>query len=163
LDIGCGTGDLLYLLSKDRSLELHGIDLSVEMIKIAKEKLKSKAVLKVGSVSNLLTKYKNNYFNYVFIEDAFHHLPEHDKLIIKIKSLLNKKGKLVICDLSFGKIGNLIFHELEPGNSKMYTFKGYKKLFEERNFKNIKQEKFGLVSVYTEGEKWSYLQILLLV
>lgn len=153
LDIGCGTGSLLYELSKDNSLELHGIDLSKEMIKIAKEKLKNKALLKIGNVNFLLRKYKINYFDYIFIEDAFHHLPNQEKLIVWIKRLLNKEGKLVICDLNFGKIGNIIFHKLEPGNSKMYTFKEYRKLFEKNKFINIKQEKFGLISVYIEGNK----------
>lgn len=153
LDIGCGTGSLLYELSKDSSLELHGIDLSKEMIKIAKEKLKNKALIKIGNVNFLLRKYKINYFNYIFIEDAFHHLPNQEKLIVEIKKLLDKEGKLIISDLSFGKIGNIIFHKLEPGNSKMYTLKEYKELFEENKFKNIKQEKFGLISVYTEGTK----------
>lgn len=153
LDIGCGTGNLLYSLSKDDSLELHGIDLSKEMLKIANKKLKNKAVLKLGSADNLTDKFKKNYFNYIFIEDAFHHFLNQDKLIVKIKSLLNREGKLIICDLSFGRIGNIIFHKLEPGNSKMYTIKEYKELFEKNKFKNIKQEKFGLISVYTEGNK----------
>lgn len=153
LDIGCGTGNLLCSLSKDDSLELHGIDLSKEMIQIAKKKLKNKALVKLGGVENLIKEYKNNYFDYIFIEDAFHHLPNQDKLIVRIKSLLNREGKLIISDLSFGNIGNVIFHKLEPGNSKMYTIKEYKELFEENKFKNIKQENFGLISVYTEGKK----------
>ena len=152
-DIGCGTGSLLYSLSKDNSLELNGIDLSKEMIKIARKKLKNKALLKIGNIENLSKNYRNDYFDYIFIEDAFHHLPNQDKLVVKIKNLLNKNGKLVICDLSFGKIGNIIFHKLEPGNSKMYNIEEYKKLFEENKFKNIKQENFGLISVYTEGNK----------
>lgn len=153
LDIGCGTGSLLYELSKDNSLKLYGIDLSKEMIKVAKEKLKDKALLKIGNVNILLNEYKNNYFDYIFIEDAFHHLPNQEKLIIKIKKMLNKQGKLIISDLSFGKIGNRIFHKLEPGNSKMYTLEEYKELFEKNKYKNINQEKFGLISVYTEGNK----------
>ncbi|MEK6914378.1 MAG: methyltransferase domain-containing protein [Nanoarchaeota archaeon] len=153
LDIGCGTGNLLYDLSKDESLKLYGIDLSKNMLKIAREKLRNNAVLKLGNVKNVLLKYKKNYFDYIFIEDTFHHLPNQEKLIDKIKILLNKNGKLIISDLSFSKIGNFIFHNLEPGNSETYTLKEYKELFEEKKFKNIKQRRFGIISVYTEGVK----------
>ena len=72
------------------------------------------------------------------------------------KIMVNKEkinGKIIISDLSFGKIGNIIYHKLEPGNSGMYTFKGYKKLFNDNNFKNIRQERLGLTSIYTEGRK----------
>ena len=90
LDIGCGTGSLLYSLSKDKSLKLYGTDLSKDMLKIANEKLKDNANLKLGNVENNLLKYKKNYFDYIFIEDAFHHLPNYEKLIDDIKRILNK-------------------------------------------------------------------------
>ncbi|KAE9631224.1 methyltransferase domain-containing protein [Defluviitalea raffinosedens] len=37
LDIGCGNGDFLGLI-KDRGLELHGIDLAENMVKVAKKR-----------------------------------------------------------------------------------------------------------------------------
>ena len=63
LDIGCGTGSLLFILSKDKTLELHGFDLSEEMLKVAKEKLKNKANLKLISVR----KFKENYKKIILI------------------------------------------------------------------------------------------------
>ncbi len=88
LDIGCGTGSLLFILSKDKTLELHGFDLSEEMLKVAKEKLKNKANLKLISVRKFKENYKKNYFNYIFMSDAFHHLPYQEKVINDSKTLL---------------------------------------------------------------------------
>ncbi len=153
LDIGCGTGSLLFFLSKDNSLELHGFDLSEEMLKIAGEKLKDKTNLKLISVRKFKEEYKKNYFDYIFISDAFHHFPYQEKVIEDSKILLKSGGKLVINDFSFGKIGNKLFHWIDPGNSGMHTLKEYKKLFEKNKFKNIKQKKIGLIAVYTEGIK----------
>ena len=48
LDVGCGTGALLYQLSQQgKSAKLFGIDLSEEMAKVAKAKLAQKADLRV--------------------------------------------------------------------------------------------------------------------
>ena len=153
LDIGCGTGSLLFILSKDKTLELHGFDLSEEMLKVAKEKLKNKANLKLISATKFKKEYKKNYFDYIFISDAFHHLPSQEKVINDSKILLRKGGKLIIEDFSFGKIGNKIFHLIEPGNSGMHTLAEFRNLFEKNKFNNIKQKKIGLIAVYTEGIK----------
>lgn len=152
LDIGCGTGNLLGMLSKNKKLNLYGIDLSEDMLKIARIKLDGKAELKLGSVINLEKEYKIEFFDYVFISDAFHHFPEQEKVIDKIKIILKENGKLIIDDLSFGSFGNFIFNKLEPGNSGMHTLNGYKKLFRDKNFNEIKARKIGLASVYIEGK-----------
>ena len=38
LDVGCGTGYLIEILSKEKEADYHGLDLSEEMIKVAKSK-----------------------------------------------------------------------------------------------------------------------------
>lgn len=153
LDIGCGTGSLLFILSRDNTLELHGFDLSKEMLKVAREKLKNKANLKLMSVKKLKKEYKKNYFNYIFISDAFHHLPNQEKVIENSRTLLKKGGKFVINDFSFGKIGNKIFQWIEPGNSEMRVLKEFYDLFAKNKFKKIKQKKIGFIAIYTEGIK----------
>jgi len=153
LDIGCGTGTLLYFLSRDRTLKLYGIDISDEMFEIAQRKLNKKAILKLGPVRTVLEYYKKNYFDYIFIDDAFHHLSNQEEVLEDLKSLLKENGKLIISDLSFGSLGNFIFHKIEPGNSGMHTSKEYTILFEENGFKEIKKERPGLFSIYIEGTK----------
>jgi len=151
LEIGCGTGILLNILSNNKSLKLYGIDLTKEMLDEAKIKLKNKASLILCSVRHIKRYFNQNYFDYIMLEDVFHHLPEHKKVIKDISLLLKKGGKLVISDLSFGRFGNKVFHILEPGNSEMYTKKGYYKLLKENKFFDIKQFGVGLFSIYTEG------------
>ena len=75
LDAGCGTGNLLMLLQK-KNLKLYGIDISEEMLKIARKKLENKAKLKLIALENI--KFRNNYFDYIFSVDAFHHYSNYD-------------------------------------------------------------------------------------
>ncbi|HJL81158.1 MAG TPA: class I SAM-dependent methyltransferase, partial [Gammaproteobacteria bacterium] len=54
LDLGCGTGELLKILEDCfPSSDLTGIDLTEEMLAIAKQKLSSRVELLLGSVTNL--------------------------------------------------------------------------------------------------------------
>ena len=151
LDIGCGTGNLLYLFQEQRkNLKLYGIDISEEMLKIAKVKLKT-TDLKLQSVEQI--NFKSNYFDYVFSVDAFHHYSNYDLAMKNIYRVLKKEGKLIVVDFNFGFIGNKIFHAIEPGNNKMYSKDEFKKLFKAYEFKNISQKRFGLFSILTIGEK----------
>ena len=71
LDAGCGTGNLLYLLLKQKkNLNLIGIDISPEMLKIAKRKLKGKTKFMLMPVEKINEK---NKFDYIFSVDAFQH------------------------------------------------------------------------------------------
>jgi len=153
LDAGCGTGELLKLLiSQKKNLKLYGIDVSDKMLEVAEKKLKNKAKLKMSSVENI--NFKDNYFDYVFSEDAFHHYADYDLVMKNFYRILKIRGKLVVVDVDFGFIGNKIFHWLEPGNNKMHSKKEFIELFKKYGFKKIKQKKISLIHILTIGEKW---------
>ena len=155
LDAGAGTGNLLMLLEryekeKQMNLELYGIDISKEMLEIARKKLKS-SKLRIQEVEKL--NFKNNYFDYVFSTDAFHHYFNHSLAMENFYRVLKKNGYLIVVDLNFGQILNKIFHKIEPGNSKVYTLNELRVLFKSHGFKHIKQEKVGLFTFMTSGRK----------
>jgi len=151
LDAGCGTGELLYILSKNKKLKLYGIDVSDKMLEVAEKKLGKRANLKLSSVEKM--DFKNNYFDYVFSEDAFHHYADYDLVMKNFYGILRKGGKLIIADFNFGAILNKVFHWLEPGNNKMHSKKQFIELFKKYKFKKIKQKKINLIQVLTIGIK----------
>lgn len=150
LDVGCGTGNLLYLLEKYTNAELYGIDISKEMLKIAKKKLRN-SNLKLAQVENL--KFSKNYFDYIFIVDAFHHFSDKEKVMKNFYRVLKRKGKLIIVDVNFGTFLNNIFQKLEPGNSGIYTKQEMKNIFKQYNFREIEQKKVGMFTTMTVGIK----------
>lgn len=153
LDAGCGTGNLLKLLSnQNKNFNLYGIDISREMLKIAGKKLEKGIILRLESIEN--AKFKNNFFDYVFSTEAFHHYSNYDRVMKKIYGILNKNGRLIILDLNFGFILNSLFHLIEPGNNKMHSKKDFRNLFKQYGFKVIKQKDIGLFFILTIGEKY---------
>jgi len=152
LDTGCGTGELLkQLLLEKKNLKLYGIDVSDKMLEVAGRKLNNKANLKLSSVEKM--DFKNNSFNYVFSEDAFHHYADYDLAMKNFYIILKIKGKLVVADVDFGFVLNKVFHFLEPGNNKMHSKKEFIELFKKYGFKKIRQKKINLIQVLTIGEK----------
>ncbi len=151
LDIGCGTGNLLYLLEREnKNLELYGIDISEKMLNIAKNKLKN-SKLSIQSAEDI--DFKDDSFDFVFSTEAFHHYSNYNQIMKNIYRILKKQGKLIVLDVDFGFFLNFIFHIIEPGNNKMHSPKEFRELFKKHNFKNIKQKRINLFFILTIGEK----------
>ncbi|MEK6859844.1 MAG: class I SAM-dependent methyltransferase [Nanoarchaeota archaeon] len=150
LDVGCGTGNLLKILEKqNKNNHLYGIDISEEMLKIARKKLK-KAKLKLQSAENL--DFKKS-FDYVFSTEAFHHYANYKLVMRNFNNSLKRNGRLIALDFDFGFLLNRIFHSIEPGNNKMHSALEFKKLFKQHGFRNIIQKRINLFLLLTIGEK----------
>jgi len=151
LDAGCGTGNLLKILEdKNANLKLYGVDISKEMLKIARKKLKN-VKIKLGATEKLT--FKKDYFDYIFSIDAFHHYYSHDLVMRNFYRILKKDGCLIIVDFSFGIFLNKIFSKIEPGNNEMHTALEFKELFKQYKFKDIRQNRLGIFTILTIGRK----------
>lgn len=99
LDMGCGQGVLLYLLSKlNFSLKLYALDLSSSYIRTTKKYLEKKRNIEsysvIGCVS--LAPYGNESFNYIVSTDVIEHLEKPEDFIEEVWRLLKPKGYFVI-------------------------------------------------------------------
>jgi len=102
LDMGCGDGVLLYLLSKklkNAEVELYGVDLSDVAIKTAinkfnKEGVGNKFFFKTENVYK--TSFKDEMFDVIVSSDVIEHLSEPETFLKEVKRLLKPKGFLVI-------------------------------------------------------------------
>ena len=90
LDIGCGTGYLIDLLKKQRQADYYGLDLSTEMIKIAKSKFDDSVHLAEGTADDL--PYPFGMFDIVCCVQSFHHYPYPEKAMQEAYSCLLYKS-----------------------------------------------------------------------
>ena len=77
LDVGCGTAFLIDLLAKQSPARYAGLDLSPEMIRVAKGKRIEGAEFVVGSADRL--PFPDRCFDIVTCSQSFHHYPYPDK------------------------------------------------------------------------------------
>lgn len=149
LDIACGTGVLFPFYLQRNVKSITAIDLSPQMVKIAKNKFPQADVI-CGDAENITFPHQ---FDAIMIYNAFPHFPEPEKLIENLSKAVKSGGKISIAhgmskkeldDIhmkSAGKVSNILPEceelkkILEPyfnvdimiSNDKMYQVAGTKK------------------------------------
>jgi methionine biosynthesis protein MetW len=78
LDLGCGSGELLYLLIKEKGVRGHGIEISVE--EIYKCVAKGLNILH-GDIENGLADYKDQSFDYVVLNQSMQQIIHVDRVV----------------------------------------------------------------------------------
>jgi ubiquinone/menaquinone biosynthesis C-methylase UbiE len=98
LDIGCGTGGLELMLSENFSkFDIVGVDISDEMIKIAKNKTKDPRINYICSDINDIS-YEDSTFDQIFILNNLHHFVNINDFLLKICKWLEIDGYLFLLD-----------------------------------------------------------------
>lgn len=127
LDIGCGTGEAILMLSSSlpNSL-LCGVDLSKGMIAKAKAKTHdNKRILFQAAESNFLP-FKSDQFDFIFTTNSFHHYNEPVNSLLEMKRILKIGGSLFLLDVcstkSLGiKIWDIYQRLKDKGHIKYYS------------------------------------------
>jgi S-adenosylmethionine-diacylgycerolhomoserine-N-methlytransferase len=117
LEIGCGTGHILKSLAQSTDCKLTGIDLSPEMLEIAKRKLPPEIILHQTDLAdfNPDEKFDAALLSYVFTLDFV----KNEEHIKKVKRLLKPDGRIYVVD--FHKYGSALYkrymnwHGIEMG------------------------------------------------
>ena len=152
LDVGCGTGKSLLLLSQkcDKSVELYGVEPSTDMLKQAKAQLDGNAKLESGTAQAL--PYADNYFDFVISTQVMHHLPtqEKKKMLKEMHRVLKPGGNIVVSDWGkpanlFGQLLNALWrgHAYVKENAVILTPTAFRRA----GFKNVTNEflQFGII------------------
>lgn len=157
LDLGCGTGDLTYELSK-LCQKVVGIDSSLEMIKRAKEKFPN---IDFRVCEGLSMSFREE-FDIVFSNAVFHWINNHNLLLKNIAKALKSKG-ILICE--FGALGNI--ETIENAfklaiNQEGFAYKmkfnfadsnSFSKLLTQNHFEILKLSKFDRPTPLKDNEK----------
>lgn len=140
LDVGCGTGTVLSMLYKNENISLAGVDLSDEMLNIARQKLSETVELKIGDSEQL--PWENNKFDTILCIDSFHHYPEPEKVLGEMARVLEPKGHLIIGDpwmiSPFRQVFNLLLKYSKDGDYRIYSKTEISKLLVKCGFNSVK-------------------------
>lgn len=147
LDIGCGTGVISETLFNKSNVKVDAIDLSSEMIKIAKSKISNDKVNFICDdfyTYNFIKKY-----DLAIIYNAYPHFVDVDKFIKKLHSILKKNGRF------------LIIHSFTLNGLKMHHKNVKSSLSREINSLEEEKEKFNNLFKtikFEEGKDYFYIQ-----
>ena len=130
LDVGCGTGPMIELLSKKYPKKRYvGLDITPKMIEVANAKNLPNATFVVGDSENL--PFDDESFDAVICANSFHHYPNPQKFFDGVYRVLRKGGHFVLRDYtSFAPVIWLMNHVEMPlanmighGDVRAYTTK----------------------------------------
>lgn len=98
LDVGCGTGTILNCIGKEKTIKGYGIDVSENMIQVAKEK-NVKYEFCIGDSSKL--PYEDESMDVVMACMAYHHFSNQEGFRKEVLRVLKPGGILYISDPRF--------------------------------------------------------------
>jgi len=156
LDVGCGTGILLNILAElNMDLRLYGIDISEQMIKVARNKNTN---IKFCQSSSGYIPFQENMFDYVTCATSFHHYQSSNNALTEMYRVLKKNGTLIVLDPSTSGIirkimCNILKSIFDEQEVNFYTKSKLKEMFEKAGFKNIMQKPFLYYKILTIGNK----------
>ncbi|MBC7381645.1 MAG: class I SAM-dependent methyltransferase [Bacteroidia bacterium] len=96
LEIGCGTGDISFMLAQKTNMQVLGTDLCVPFIEEARKNFTHPGLTYDVLDFNKIETFKEHRFDYIVGNGILHHLYYHlDDALINLKQLLKPKGKII--------------------------------------------------------------------
>lgn len=137
LDVGCGTGYLINLLRDRSDAVFYGLDLSPEMIKVARKKLGESVYLAEGSALTL--PYDDSVFDVVTCVQSFHHYPDPTKAMKEAYRVTANGGRYILSDTGVGGLGqwidnHLMFKLMNSGDYAAYSRHDIEKMMRQAGF-----------------------------
>ena len=110
LDVGCGTGYFIDMLSKERNANYIGLDLSEEMIRVSQEKKIKQATFTVGYADKL--PFADHSFDVVTCIQSFHHYPDSKEAMNEAYRVLKTGGLYILSDTGVGGFSKWLFNHI---------------------------------------------------
>lgn len=112
LDVGCGPGTMLELLSKKYPENNYiGLDLTPKMIEVANAKNLPNTKFVVGDSENL--PFEDESFDAVICANSLHHYPNPQRFFYGVKRVLKPNGILVLRDFTSNPVALFLFNYIE--------------------------------------------------
>ncbi len=139
LDVACGNGTLLKELSKKAKIQANGLDVSENMIHVAKMRYPNMN-FKVQPCCPL--EWNDESIDIITVCCAFHHFDNSQGFVNECKRVLKKNGTVYIADPNFGALlrffaNKFWFPVSKSGDVRIYSPKELEAIFYNSGFKAV--------------------------
>lgn len=136
LDVACGNGRLLEMLSRKHRFSGYGVDLSDKMVENA-ALLNPSMLFRQASCDAL--PFENETFDVLTVCAAFHHFPDEAAFAKEAFRVLKQNGKLYIAEIYYNRLLRMLCNPLirlsPAGDVRMYGPEEITRVLENVGFK----------------------------
>lgn len=156
LDVGIGTGTVFDLLQKEKPFQGAGLDISSEMIKVAKTKLGNQFDLRKGECDDL--PWESNQFDIVMSLYTLHHIINPGVVLKEMYRVLRPNGFLIIGDVLLlpivRQILNLILsYRSRLGDARIHSEQEMAQYADDNGFSKVWYRRYGIHNYLLTAEK----------
>lgn len=149
LDVACGNGSLLKMLSAKYRLKGYGIDISEKMIDSARN-IYPEFQFDVSSCEE--TSFQDESFDTITVSAAYHHFPDVRGFAREAYRLLKPEGRLYIAEIYYPRLLRTLLNPFVPlskaGDVKFYAPKEIEANFKNAGFQISGFNRAGQVQMY---------------
>ncbi len=153
LDVACGNGDLLAMLSQKSNIDGYGIDIAENMITEAKKRHPEFHYCVSGCD---VLPFEDNFFDCITVSAAFHHFEKPGIFLKEAKRVLKQSGAIYIAELLWPTalrwIANPLLPFLKSGDVKIYSPKELEKMLGRNGFSDVINTRHGHIQI-VKGEQ----------
>ena len=147
LDVACGNGYLLGELIKKAKVNAFGVDISENMIAVARERHPD-CTFAVSPCVPLL--FENESMDVITVSCAFHHFEEPQAFADECIRVLKKNGRIYIAEPFFSPVvrwvaNRVVFPLTKTGDVKVYHQKELRLFFDKAGFAGVETYAKGTV------------------
>jgi len=145
LDVACGNGTLLRELSKKANIQANGLDISENMIRVAKMRYPHMG-FKVQPCYPL--EWSDESIDVITVCCAFHHFDHPQGFVSECKRVLKRNGTVYIADPNFGVFLRFLANHFwlpfsKSGDVRIYSSKELETMFYHAGFQTVEVYKKG--------------------
>ncbi len=148
LDVACGNGTFLQMVSSKCDIKGYGIDISEEMIENAKGKCPD-MLFEVNGCEYML--FKDQMFDVITVCAAYHHFPDIKAFAREANRVLKQRGRLYIAEVYIPFIIRAICNPFvrlsKAGDVKFYSPKEIQDNFQAYGFEQVGYKREGYVQI----------------
>ncbi|MDX2239221.1 MAG: methyltransferase domain-containing protein [Leptolyngbyaceae cyanobacterium bins.302] len=152
LDVACGTGEFERLLLQDHpNQKVVGIDISTEMLAIAKRKLQPYSSVSFRQSGVTAIPSANESFDVVICANSFHYFDAPLDALVEMKRVLKPGGRLIILDwckdFLLCRFCDAALKVFDPAHKQCYTQQEFHNFLSssQLNIQAAKKLRFGLI------------------
>lgn len=154
LDVACGNGKFLKMLSDKCAIKGYGVDIAEKMVENARKNCPG-MTFKVGSSEH--TSFQDQMFDVVTVCVALHHFPDLKAFAKEAKRILKPEGLVYIAEghlpVVIRRASNLLIPLSKAGDVKVYSPKEIQSAFEAYGFEMTGFKRRGIYQMLIEMRK----------